>query len=209
MRSLLRLASRAVLTALVLPSTLLSQPAATSPPARDSLPFRPRQWGAEFEVRDAASASALRFHAPTQAWIATLSGELFRASGDRRDERRVRAELLVGNRWYRSAGRAIAPFWGVGIGAAFVSDRREVQIGTGNAPPAVVDDERLVGLTYWEVGAQWLVTPRLALGAAWRVQASIERNRAERISASPPFDPPGTTVRFGAQPMALRGTLYF
>ncbi len=209
MRSLLRRTRGAVLTALVLPSALLSQPAASAPSVRDSLSFRPGQWGAEFEVRDAASASALRFHAPTQAWIATLSGELFHADADRGEERRARAQVLVGNRWYRPAGRAIAPFWGVGIGAGFLSDRREIQIGTGNTPPAVVDDELLVGLTYWEVGAQWLVTPHLALGAAWRVQASIERNRAERVSASPPFDPPGTTIRFGAQPMALRGTLYF
>ncbi len=209
MRSSLRRTRGAVLTALVLPSALLSQPAATAASARDSLPFRSGQWGAEFEVRDGASASALRFHAPRQAWIATLSGELFRSDADRWEARRVRAEVLVGNRWYRPAGRAIAPFWGVGVGAGFERNRQGIPIGSADAQPALLDDERLIGVVYWELGAQWLVAPRLALGAAWQVRASLQRSRAERVSELPPFEPLGTTVRLRAQPMALRGTLYF
>jgi hypothetical protein len=195
---------------LVLPWQLSAQSAASEGTARDSLPFRPGQWGAEFAVQDFVSwASALRFHAPRQAWVATLSGNFARTEADRRDERIVRAELGLGHRWYRSSREAIAPFVGIGVGAALVDDRLEIQVGSAGSPPAVVGNERLFGIVYGEVGAQWLVTPRLALGAGWQVQASLARNRVERVSASPPSDPPGTSLGLRAQPMALRGTLYF
>lgn len=210
MRTSLQLAAGAVLTALLVPVLLSAQPSSSAADSRDSLPFRPGQWGAEFEVRDiTSSASALRFHAPRQALIVTVSGNVFRAESDRRDERIVRAELHAGNRWYRSSGDAIAPFVGVGVGAALVDDRLEMQIGSSGLPSVVVGNQRLFGAAYWEVGAQWLVTPRLALGAAWQVQASLQRTRAERVSAQPPADPPGTSLKLMAQPMALRGTLYF
>lgn len=194
----------------VLPWQLSAQAAASEGTARDSLPFRPGQWGAEFAVQDfVSSASALRFHTPRQAWVVTLSGNVGLAEADRRDERIVRAELGLGHRWYRASRDVIAPFVGVGVGAGLVDDRLEIQVGSAELPPAVIGNERLFGMAYWEVGAQWLVTPRLALGAAWQLQASLSRSRAERVSASPPSDPPGTSLGLRAQPMALRGTLYF
>ena len=201
--------SRALCGALMLLVPVLAgaQPSGES---SDSLPFRAGQWGAEFQVRDGTGLSALRFRDVDRAWIGTVSGELLRADADRFDQRRYLATVQLGHRWYRpSARRAITPFWALGVGGSLFRDRRETQLGTGPSPTAVIDDSSIALGAFGEVGAQWLVTPRLALGAAWQLGATRQRIDSERVSASPPIEPARTIYSVRAEPVALRATLYF
>ena len=201
---LLRL-SRALCGALAIlgPALAGAQSLGTS---SDSLPFRAGQWGAEFFLRDGTGVTALRFRDADRAWIGTVSGELQRSDAERSEQRRHVATLQFGHRWYQpSARRAVAPFWGLGLGAIVFSDRREVRVGSEGSSPAISDDSSVSlgegGSTRAEGGR----APRLAVGAAWRVGASGRRTGTGRGSATPA----STIYSVRANPVALRATLYF
>jgi hypothetical protein len=152
----------------------------------------------------------LRFHAADRAFIGTITGELSRNDSDRNEFRRYAAGVQLGHRWYRPAATsAIAPYWGLGLVASILSDRREVVIAGNPTSTAVADDRSVSVGAFGELGAQWLVTPRLGLGAAWQLSVLRRRTDAERVSASPPSEPPSTTLSAFAAPLALRATLYF
>jgi hypothetical protein len=66
MFNLLRRACGVVMPLHLLPSFAAAQAVATP----ETLPFHPRQWGAEFSLnRDFVGLGVLRFHSPRSAWL--------------------------------------------------------------------------------------------------------------------------------------------
>jgi hypothetical protein len=174
------------------------QPAAVS----DSLPFRAGQWGAQFAIDDGtAGLGVLRFRSARHAWLLDASVGASWSDGESSfigDQSRtsVFVSLRAGPRRYRPIATGSAAYLGMGLRGAYGWDAS--------------DDDRVefwnAGV-YGELGAAYLVTRRLSLGAQVQIDAGFTLSR--RRSASPAFVERDRRVSIGVSPVRIVGALYF
>jgi hypothetical protein len=139
--------------------------------ARDSAAFRPGQWGAEFNVgSDFGAVGVQRFRTATHALVADLTAYVSDASGDGADRTDLgNAALRLGSRWYRPIAPSVQRFVTVGVLGSVDRAENETDMGVGNRYTTIGAG------AFADVGALWLVLPRLSLGASW--EASVTRSR--------------------------------
>jgi hypothetical protein len=172
--------------------------------ATDSTSFRAGQWGAEFTVNGNA-LGILRFSSPTSAWIGQLRGswESTDAGNDPRpfvQDLNVRAiEVQFGKRWYRPLVGDVLQHVTLGALASNARQERRLNDNTGE-----VQGTNAVGL-FVDVGAQWMVTKNLSLGAQYGLGARVSRAKIDE--ASPEITITNTLLTLG--PVGIRAALFF
>lgn len=214
----LRLSRRSAGAALLLTGLVVAVPvAAQTAPAStpDSLPFRAGQWGAEFGLGSYTSVGFVRFRSPNRAWVGTLSAEYTRQQpeGNLPDRTSSQLDVTAGHRWFRAVLPNVSQF--VTLGGVSGVRRFESSVRQSTFPDPGTIEVRSTRSWYFagvvaDVGAQWMVTPSLSLGAKWGAQAVIGRDR-ERFRGSPSStaDVTGTTSSLFLGRITVLGTLYF
>jgi len=149
--------------------------------AKDSLPFHKGQWAAQFTAGTTFSnAGVLYFRSPANAWIATISASYERSSnredssslgpGMTVDTRASSATLRFGTRHYSSMGKSTALFTTFGVlgtgGSSTVSSS-----GGGSGKTSTFG-----GGVFGELGANYMITRHLSLGASAGIQAIYQSN---------------------------------
>lgn len=205
------------LLALVAVGTLRAQESSTPTTETSALPFRAGQWGAEFSYGSFSSLGALRFRSPNRAWVGTVGGEYERTAHEDDAAHRTlsRVDLTMGHRWYRALHDDVAQF--VTVGAVLGWRRTETSLPfnplspPGQSPsPLAFESNMLVGGLTANVGAQWMVTSSLSLGATWSARAVLGRDR-DRARAGPEAEGAltRTSVNAFVGRLGVLGTLYF
>lgn len=152
-----------------------------------AVPFRPGQWGSQFSFDGQfVSAGFLRFRSPTAAWVLDGGLSIERVSveddevADDRDVANDAFFLQLGHRRYGPVAARVNSYRGFGV---FGSAYRDEQPQFGG--PQQLEQTGGQAGAYAELGATWMVTPHLGLGAGAQVNASY-RWSEYRITA--PFD---------------------
>lgn len=201
----------ALLAVALVPLSVTAQPTASA----DSTPFRAGQWGAEFGLGNFASAGVLRFRSPTKAWFGSASGLVQRSTSDEflRPREQTQFDLSLGHRWYRPVTPRIWQFATVGALVGYGTTELITTVSMVGQPMTAVNrltTERVTGGAFADLGAQWLVTPQLALGASWQAQATVGRQTEDgAVPRNVITDATGTTLGLSLGRVAVRGTLYF
>lgn len=168
--------------------------------APDSVAFHQGQWGAEFRILNSfLGLGALRFSSPTRALLLDISADYIHASGSGTapaSTTGIGVAVDLGMRAHHSFGRRLYRLTTFGI---FVNYSRQT-ISTNNAKLSTFG-----GGPFVDLGATWLVTPHLGIGAKWR--AALFYNHATLTDAvtSAKVDQVGVTL--GG--IELAGQLYF
>lgn len=178
--------------------------------ATDSLPFRAGQWGAEFSATGSfGSVGLLRFRSNRSAWLIDVGGNV--RSGTQSDyvtsTDRSSVDLRVGPRWYRPIGPRLMQFATVGPTIGYSYEKSS----GGLAGQEIMLTQHSFGAgIFGELGAAWLVTPQLALGAAWQARAGYSRVTTDH-SQEPNFQADGKASQLFADfgSATLRVSLHF
>jgi hypothetical protein len=197
---LLALFATLVTVAAVFPPPVLAQ-------APDSALFHRGQWGVDFRIGGGfAGAGALHFTSPTHAILFDLSGA-YRHSSYTDATPTVRAtngdgtlSLGLGSRSYHPLGAHLYRW--TTLGASFLYDRQ-----SSTTQDTVTQTSQGLGAgVFVNIGATWLVTPHLGLGAQWQVDLTYTHNSVSSTSYGS-----GTSdnVTVGLARVALTGQLYF
>lgn len=214
-----RLRRGSATAALLLAGGLAAAPAAAqstpaSAPDTASLPFHAGQWGAEFGLGTYTSAGFLRFRSPSRAWVGNVSADYSRRSREDNEWEQTDAllNLSAGHRWFRAVLPDVSHFLTLGsvVGSRRSEQTRQSSVpGPGTAEVRSTTSSYFAGLTA-DVGAQWMVTPSLSLGAKWGAQAVVGRDRERvRRDMSSANELTGTSVNLFLGRIAILGTLYF
>jgi hypothetical protein len=138
--------------------------------SRDTTPFHRGQWAAQFGTLPAfGSLGFLRFTTPTRAWVLDM-----RVNGGHSHDRLYESDTVasegyisgaflsarVGRRFYQARSAAVASFQTVGVVSGFTH-----QCYAHNDAPSFCDNGWTAG-AFAELGAAYLVNPRLSLGGA-------------------------------------------
>jgi hypothetical protein len=160
--------------------------AARDAPATDTTPFHARQWAAQFSGGvNLATLGALRFTAPTRAWLVDFSftGGHAHATDRLSDTSVVQSftsqangALRLGRRFYQGRGRSVVSFQTLGVLGGFVHNCQGSQGSQGS--PSFLGNSCNNGWTaggFGELGAAYLITPRFSIGGAATVSFDYER----------------------------------
>jgi hypothetical protein len=190
----------------------------------DTIAFRAGQWGAEFSLGGSFTGLGVqRFSTPKRAWVASLRG---RFDDVNVDDDEVDSDLptpppwanafafenrsgdaRVGHRWYRSIAPRVQQHLTIG---ALASVSRVKQFR--DDLPDFTSRSTGAGV-FADLGALWLLTPRLSLGAAWT--ASLTRVRTNSTvyfffneeTTTGSMTTRTTGIRFGD--VRMQGAVYF
>jgi hypothetical protein len=156
--------------ALLAAAPLLAVPPGTArAQAPDSAAFHRGQWGMNLTLAyGAAGAGAIRFTSATRAVVLDLSASTSRtsyeSSGSVNRTTDVGSDAKLGLRRYHVIGPRLYRWGTVGVTVSY--DYRSTRYTYGG----VVTTEGYSGLgggVFGNLGATWLVTPHLGLGAQW------------------------------------------
>ena len=196
----------------------------------DSLPFRKGQWGAEFAGSEYASVGVLRFISPRRAFVFDVGGGLGRWDRSRQYTSRdslVFAEpdvnsqsgsrslrVRLGHRWYRSVHPRIAQFATAGAFSSHShTTEKQATVPTPQRPARSSAQSFTRGWgagVFGGVGASWLLTSQLALGASWEANGGYTRSTTESSqSGISGLRNTGSGYQFSFGSAALRLNLFF
>jgi len=168
----------------------------------DTSLFRSRQWGVDFNIGSGfAGAGLIHFRSPTRALVldfggsvqTSTSGTTVTTSGNI-----VQANVSLGARRYHPFAPRVYSYRTLGIEGnyshSFIGGATDVTVNGWS------------GGLFGELGAGWLVTPHLALGAAWRLSADYGWSEARQAGVQQ-GKTHGLSVALGQ--VRLTGQLYF
>ncbi len=193
---------------------VVTLPTTTAAQAPDTTAFEAGQWGAEIGLEAAfASLGLLRFSTPNRAWIGAVGASIQRTRSDvqqrgfepdavARSFNDAEIALRLGHRWYRTMSSRVQQHATVGV---IVLGGRE------RAGPTFPSSQWYGGGgAFVDVGALYMVTPRLSIGAAWSAEASRVRSRGRSEGGlSPPETTTLTSTRILFGQVDIRAALYF
>ena len=191
---------RALRTALVV-ATLATAwiPVTAVAQAAERSPFHARQWGADFNVGFGfAGVGAIRFTAPDRAVVLDLSGDVATSTSNGGGPRgnNNSATLSLGLRRYRGLAASVQMYHTLGIEADYAHTY------AANGPSTTNDWGAGV---FGDLGAGWMVSPHLMLGAAWRVDATYSHTTTKTPGASTS----GHRLELSFGGLSLIGQLFF
>lgn len=187
LRTALTLAALASASA---PATLLGQ-------AAEPTPFHARQWGADFTIIGGfTGAGFIHFRNPTHAMVADLGVGIQSTtpSGGGPGTNTMSATLRLGMRRYRPLTRGVLGFGTLGIDVTHTHQFR--------GGPGPLSSNGWGGGIFGNVGASWLVTPHLGIGADWGVTVGYVHETGPLANVDRQW-----TVGLGQ--LQLTGQLYF
>ncbi len=195
----------AALACVVLPSVALQAQTA------DSTTFRAGQWGAEFAMGGFSSLGVLRFSTPRRAWIGAVTGRLENVERESDPSsppfppfgfafERSGIDLSLGHRWYRDIAPRVQQHVTLG---ALISGARQNRVAPRQAD---VSENSVGGGAFADLGAIWMVTQKLSLGAAWNAQLVLGRTTTNGL---PEQRQTTTSTTLSLGQVTIRGALYF
>ena len=192
----------------------LAAQGASMPAAVDTLPFRAGQWGVEFSLGSFSSVGLLRFRSPERAWVGSVGGSYVRspASPPLSERTNTQVDVQLGHRWLRPVRTNVSQFLTVGpvFGWRSLDTPLPPQSPPGQTTIALPSTSSLFGGISADVGAQWMVTSSLSLGARWQTQAVVGRDRERtRTASGNGNEQTGTSVNVLLGRVGVLGTLYF
>ncbi len=167
--------------------------------AAERSPFRARQWGADFNVGSGfVGVGAIRFTAPDRALVLDLAGDVATSTSNGGGPRgnTNSATLSLGMRRYRGLAPSVQLYHTLGIEANYSHDYSAAGPVTNNSWGAGV---------FGDLGAGWMVSPHLMLGASWRVDALY----AHTSSTTPAVSTSGHQLGLSFGGVRLIGQLFF
>jgi hypothetical protein len=188
----------------------LSMAYAQTPSPADTTPFRSGQWALQFTAGSTfGSLGALRFTSPRKAWLLDLRvdgghshNRVTTPTGPAREAFTSWADvtLRVGPRYYAARGNRLVSFAGVGVVGGFTHDA-----GGEEGGPSAESNGWTAG-AFGDLGATYLVLPRLGLGGTATLSAAYSRStsRTSGGSRARHWD-----YRITGPALALVATLYF
>ncbi len=190
-------ALRTALTVAALASVLV--PAVGHAQAAERSPFRARQWGADFNIGNGfVGVGAIRFTAPDRALVLDLSGDVAtrtsNGGGPRGNSNSF--TLSLGMRRYRGLAPSVEMYHTLGLEAAYSHNY--------DAAGPVTDNTWGAGV-FGDLGAGWMVSPHLLLGASWRVEALYNHTS----SKTPAVSTSGHRLELSLGGVRLIGQLFF
>lgn len=188
-----------LVSALLVTCTLtLTAPARAQ--GNEALGFRAGQWGADFQVAGGFyGAGAIKFTSPTGAWLVDLGSQVVHASVNQpagnSSGTAINLSVKIGRRMYGSIAHRVAPWTAIGVTASYGWQR------------STTDTATTVGAgVFGSLGATWLITPHLGLGAQWSLIFNYSHQSLKNGIT-------GTTtsnsVNLTLPNMALAGQIYF
>lgn len=179
----------------------------------DTTPFRRGQWGLQFGGGFGfGSLGAVRFTSPRAAWVFDLrldgghGANRYRTTtgtGDTTLESftsHATASVRAGRRVYAGRGPQVVSFAGLGVIGSFAHD------ADGREGDYSIERNGWSAGAYGEVGATYLVSPRLGLGATASASATYQRSTVEDSRGGRSR---GWEYRLAGPGIALVATLYF
>ncbi len=181
--------------------------------APDTIPFHRHQWAAQFAGGTTfASLGALRFTAPTRAWLVD-----FRFTGGHSHDRQYVADTLVGDgytskanidtrigrRFYQGRGKSVVSFQTVGVLGGYAHNCSAFK------GPAFSGRSCSNGWTagaYGELGGAYLITRRFSIGGTATVTFSYERTTQRSSSGAVAK---GWAYSGSIQGLSFAATVYF
>jgi hypothetical protein len=164
----------------------------------DSVAFHAGQWGAEFQIGNGFfGAGALHFTSSTHAWLLNFNGSYdhtTRSGIGTPSSSAASMAIDLGTRGYHAFGPRLERL--ITLGVSFGYSR---QSGGGGATTQAIGVGPFVSL-----GASWLVTPHLGVGAQWRASVSYTHGTASGAATATAND-----VRVSLGSALLMGQLYF
>jgi hypothetical protein len=192
MRTIKVISTLALAAACVLPATVHAQRNASS------VPFRGGQWGAEFSAsNNFQSLGMMRFFSSRRAlaFDAQLNNASTSIDGSDAETANTTYGLSVGYRMYRPLTSGVVGHLTGGLRAN--SNSTSITNGAG-----VTTDNNTRGYgPFGEIGASYLVTSHLSLGAAYGLQYLMTSSKQGATESS------GHTM--GSTPLTVRVSLYF
>ncbi len=164
----------------------------------DSAAFHRRQWGVDFDIGNGfVGAGLIHFRNPTHALVLALSGSLETiTSGGIGGENSSALNISLGARRYHPFAPRLYYYRTLGIEGSYAHSF------TSGGPST---ENRWMGGPFGELGAGWLVTPHLAVGAAWGLSAQYGYSKQTAGGATAT----STVFVFSFGQVQLKGQLYF
>jgi len=189
---------------------------ATAPTLRaqepaDTLPFRAHQWAFLFTGGSSfAGLGALKFTAPNRAWILNVGGSVFHTSSDvpiapdtneTQTSNTETLSLRLGRRFYQPRGHDVISYQTVGMmgGANHACSR----LSLPTAGNSFCSTGWVAGL-FGELGAQYLLTPRLSIGGQFNAGVTYQFSRSTNS-----FPSRNWSLEFSFGQVGFGGAIYF
>ena len=184
-------------------ASVLFLPNVAGAQSADSAAFHGRQWGTEFNIGGGfAAAGMIRFSSPTRALIANVGTDLSHSSstyaGNANSGSDVGMNLRLGARAYHAVGSRVYRLTTVGLSLNYTW-QQTTQGGSRFASQGIGAG------VFGDIGATWLVTPHLGLGA--RFAGTVMYNHYR--STEPGSTARANQVRASVGSIALVGQFYF
>jgi hypothetical protein len=167
--------------------------------AADSVAFHQGQWGAEFRLSGGFfGVGALRFSSPTRALLIDVSSDYnhISGSGAAASSSAVGVFVDLGMRAHHAYGRRLYRLITFGVSLGYsrqTTSTNNTKLEAFGAGP------------FADLGATWLVTPHLGIGAKWRAAISYTHATLSDVINSAKID----QLNFSLGNIALEGQLYF
>jgi hypothetical protein len=164
---------------------LLAAPTLGAQEPVDTLPFRAHQWAFLFTGGSSfAGLGVLKFTAPSRAWIINIGGSALHARSDvpltpdttdTRTQNAATLTLRLGRRFYQSRGHEVVSYQTVGItGGVNRFCSHDTLVGFANSSCSTGWAAGIFG----ELGAQYLLTPRLSIGGQFNAGLNFQLTRS-------------------------------
>ena len=164
---------------------LVSAPTLRAQEPADTLPFHAHQWAFLFIGGSSfAGLGALKFTAPNRAWIINVGGSAIHARTDvplapdtteTQTQNAATFSLRLGRRFYQPRGHEVVSYQSLGItGGANRFCSHDSFGGTTNSNCSTGWTAGVFG----ELGAQYLLTPRLSIGGQFNAAVSYQFTRS-------------------------------
>ena len=181
-------------------SIVAATPLAAQDAAQETSPFRDGQWGVQFLMGSSfSSLGALLFTSPRAAWTLDVRAEVSQFDSDDSTltflSGAAQVETRIGRRSYIGRPRSIASFVGGGVLLAYSNFSVQTPVGEQH------DDTFGAGV-FAEIGASWLVTRSLGLGATADANVGFQQRKitgADKVSG----------YGFSVGNIAIVASLYF
>jgi len=163
----------------------------------DSAVFHRRQWGVDFNIGGGfVGAGLIHFSSPTHALVLALSGNVTTTTSTALGgtENNWQVNLSLGVRRYHSFAPNLNIYRTVGVEGFYGHE-------FSGGPTANTWRGGLFG----ELGAGWLVTPHLAVGAAWQLSADYWHSK----NTAGPNSSTTHEISLTLGTVQLRGQVYF
>jgi len=166
--------------------------------------FHRGQWGADFSVTGGFYGTGLvKFRSPTRAWVLDVFGG-FRSVQDSaqfayHEGATQQVWLEFGSRNYRPLGSRVYRTLTFGVLGSY--DHRSDSVSMG----ATAHTTNWGAGLFADLGAEWMVTPHMSLGATWEVRAQYSHEHSTQSGNA--LDSDSFELTFDG--IGLRGALYF